>query len=765
MNAHMNTSLAADLLTYVDSEWLSARELIGLKLNELPSTERAIQIMATREGWRNLGSTKARKRKGRGGGWEYHISCLPSAVQADWTRRQKTTDLTVKAKADKVAIAEAPESIDARRREIMEARAAVVLDIERRAILIGSASKAIPEFIAESKAGVLPELMAATVKLAMEKGRGLTPSRPTLYNWRRAYLDGGVNALIPEKRAQETKQDHPIWLSGFLRFYARPQKPTIAQALDNYCETLAVSQDAPSYYQVRRALKALQGTTNYMAAFKGREGPLALKARLAFVTRTVEGMEPGTIYTSDGKTFDAEVQNPKHGKPFKPEITTVLDVVTKKVVGWSVGLDENAELTADALRHACEEDGIPAVFYTDLGKGFKNKRISKTAASLCARLGITPTNSIAQNSQARGLIERVQGTIWNRLSKEYPSYMGKDMDREAAQKYFRASRKNLQIFEREKSIQDSKTGQKALAKYSKLVVSWSQFLDDVAEAVDEYNNTAHSSLKLRDPENGRMRSASPNEIWTQFEANGFEPFLLETNETDDLFRPYEKRKTRRALVDWLGNKYFSNDLEKYHEQYVFVGYDIHNADRIWVREIDLLDGEEAPGALICTAEFGGNDQRYIPLTFEQKSIETRAKGRTRRLTKKLEEVAAEAQPQIAAEVPVTLNFATRPPIDQAVVEAEIIPIAEPTPITPSTSRDVRNPWGNPDIDLAWQIVESPVGTEIPVGWVRLMTNLMNNHASVDMMKEVELPLWELKERIEAAPQPLNKSSNTGASNT
>ena len=87
-------------------------------------------------------------------------------------------------------------------------------------------------------------------------------------------------------------------------------------------------------------------------------------------------------------------------------------------------------------------------------------------------------------------------------------------------------------------------------------------MDDVAATIEDYNNTPHSALKFRDPETGRMRKGSPNEVWAQFEANGFEPFLLEDGESDDLYRPYVKRKTRRSLVDWLDNEYFSMDLEK-----------------------------------------------------------------------------------------------------------------------------------------------------------------------------------------------------------
>lgn len=103
-------------------------------------------------------------------------------------------------------------------------------------------------------------------------------------------------------------------------------------------------------------------------------------------------------YTADGKTFDAEVQHPIHGGAFKPEITTIVDVFTRKCVGWSVGLAENQFETLDALRGACVNHGIPAVFYADRGPGYKNQAFQNRLTGFMARLGITQMHSLPYNS-------------------------------------------------------------------------------------------------------------------------------------------------------------------------------------------------------------------------------------------------------------------------------------------------------------------------------------------------------------------------------
>jgi len=54
-------------------EWFSASELVGMP--GLPNTPQNVKCRAKRECW------KKQKRKGRGGGWEYHLSSLPKETE------------------------------------------------------------------------------------------------------------------------------------------------------------------------------------------------------------------------------------------------------------------------------------------------------------------------------------------------------------------------------------------------------------------------------------------------------------------------------------------------------------------------------------------------------------------------------------------------------------------------------------------------------------------------------------------------------------
>lgn len=61
--------------------WWSAAELAGAGLPDLPGTRQGVELLAKRQGWRG-DPERARRREGRGGGWEYHWRLLPAAAQA-----------------------------------------------------------------------------------------------------------------------------------------------------------------------------------------------------------------------------------------------------------------------------------------------------------------------------------------------------------------------------------------------------------------------------------------------------------------------------------------------------------------------------------------------------------------------------------------------------------------------------------------------------------------------------------------------------------
>lgn len=73
-------------------EWMTAQEIADARLPDLPGTKSGVNRAAEREGW-SLRPGAVRRRAGRGGGFEYHISLLPAAARAALTERARSARL------------------------------------------------------------------------------------------------------------------------------------------------------------------------------------------------------------------------------------------------------------------------------------------------------------------------------------------------------------------------------------------------------------------------------------------------------------------------------------------------------------------------------------------------------------------------------------------------------------------------------------------------------------------------------------------------
>lgn len=663
--------LAIFRATTAQKDHFNAQEIADLAksrgVTTFPTTKSGVIRHAREKGWDV--SHLCRKRAGRGGGLEYHFSILPdflrNALDAQAVRGAAAVRLRHEAEADRRRLAALKASaLPARARRVMDARAELLLSIEGYAVAHGERrSWGIARFLLALEAYVArqeiearrddgqiltpreAESLARPLLLTSQSGFALNAEclvtandrkssaevkRSSLYEWFCARDERGVVALAPG--ATKVQQPIPPAFADFLKFYALPSKPSVPDAYLEYlkgCEARSGAQ--PMTLTLSQVKYIVSKRLNDIEKQIGREGLLTLRSRLAYVTRTTEDMWPTTIYTADGKTFDAEIADPVTKRAIRPEITTVLDVVTRKVVGISLARSENQRSVAEALRNSCIAHGIPAIFYVDRGPGYKNDAMDADVSGLMGRLGITKMHAAPYGSQAKGRIERPNATIWDTFAKRFATYMGKDMDKEAAQKIHKITRRELKEF-----------GE------SRHLPSWDEFVRLAWAMVDEYNNKPHSGLpKFEDPNSGKTRHMSPNEAWAAHQANGFEAVSVDEVEADDLFRPYEIRTVRRALVEWNTNQFFHPDLERYHGEKVMVGYDYHQAKKVWVREFDRASGQ--PGRLICVAIFGGNAERYVPLSYEQKAIETRAKGRLRRVDAKRGAIEAERDAMLTIE--------------------------------------------------------------------------------------------------------------------
>ncbi len=628
--------------------YFSARELAGLP--GMPGTERSVLRHADLKSW----PSRPRQSAGRGrNGREYPLSCLPEETQRALLARlvdaaastllpalipevvppsqpqsrlpavaapgvvaprapvMVTRNVRLKLPAAPADGVQTPEALKDWQRQRMDARLAILELVDEVAMSHG-VDAAVSHIVEMAARYELPSHIQSMIPSANAR-RGdddaRTLSRRTVYRWISA-REEGAGALAP--RPVE-RYGVPLWAPAFLSLFQRPQKPFLSEALSLLPQLLPAEIPAPSYWAVRRFLSRV----NVVDRHRGRMGPREIRKIRIFVRRDFSLFLPGDIYEADGHTFDAEVAHPFHGRPFRPECELVLDVVTRKAVGWSAGLAESTWTVIDALRHASEKVCLPAIYYVDRGSGRNNHLLNDLSTGFIARLGITKTHSIPYNSQARGAVERAHQTIFVGVARTLSTYIGKPMDPEAKKKVFTATR--LAVVQKVSSP---------------LLPSWEEFKSAVDEAIAAYNARPHRALpKFRDPSTGTLRHMSPDERWAQFVAEGFEPVRITPEESNDLFRPYEVRTCQRGEVGLRKNRYFHKALEGYHGQRVRVGFDIHDASRVWVRDLD--------GRLICVAGFEANSRAFYPVPFVERKREERAQGRLRRLELQADEVRAE----------------------------------------------------------------------------------------------------------------------------
>ncbi|NYZ17027.1 transposase [Azospirillum sp. RWY-5-1] len=634
-----------------DEPVLSARQLAEMRLQGLPVSESGVIRQANRDGW------PFRERQGRGGGRVYPVATLPEDVR-DALSRHHLRATTRPAPAIAAPAAE-PTALADWQRRVRDARAAILAEIDRllAAGLCRRTGEAVQLVVTMAAAGTLAPALQALVPAANArrgKDRGVrTLSAETVYRWLRARDAGGVHALAP--REAKPAAPVPVWLEPLLRLYRRPTKPSLPACLEELAPQLPAGVPVPTTTTARRWLDRVAPQVRE----RGRMGPRALLALKAFRRRDTSVLEPLDVCVADGHTFKAAVQHPVHGRPFQPEVVAVMDAATRYVFGWSAGLAESTWVVMDALRHGVSSLGLIAILYTDNGSGFVNDIVSDELVGFYARLGLVHETAEPGRAQARGLIERPQKSLWRRAARTLPTYMGRDMDREAGKRVAKLVDKDLKT-----------------AGASRLLLSWTGFLAFIAAEVEAYNRRPHRGLpKVRDAETGLMRHLSPAECLDRWRDRGWQPVTVSETEAADLFRPYEIRKTWRAEIQLPWGRYFHRDLEPFHGEQVRVGYDIHDGGRVWVRTHD-------DGRLICVAERDGNRSDYMPANRVEHARAQRAAGRLRRVNDEAALIAAEAR-GVPPTIDASAADATLTPDQMAAADAEFQRLAARSPEPPA----------------------------------------------------------------------------------
>lgn len=630
----------------------SAEELAQMGLPGLPTTSRNIREKAKKEGW------SSQKRKGVGGGYEFDMNSLPQVAQSALRERIYQSLLEVTSNPDyekkatrkqKISSSQEVEvlrncpalldrkvsSLTDKQKQIADARAALSMEVEKLRDAGMSRSAAVKYVATASRNGSLPEHLRSLAEIAnARKGSRTGIGERSLQEWLTIFesTKPGVErmAMLAPGHLKAKKPEQIKWLPDFLAHWRNRKGPNLREAYRSfeaewaivYADQPAMAAACPSYDSVRRAMEKLPRREKA----RGRVSGSAALAYECFQKRDWSQMPVNGCWIADGKSLEMKVAHPDHGRPFTPELTLIIDGLTRFVTGWSLSLSESVIAVADAYRYAMRHFGKPLFVYSDNGGGETNKTLDADVTGIFSRLGIEHPTSIPGRPQSRGIIERLNKGIPRRVAMQFDTFSGDSADREHARITSRAIQSAVKAQENGREL--TPVQRAALGK----LPSWQQLLDAIAEEVDAYNNGhEHRELPKR---NGRHMTPAAYRR-AVLEAEGDEIEYLTDVELREAFMPEMVRTAQRGWLRLFNNDYFSEELIQVDSEEVRVAFDIHDPSSVVVRRMD--------GSYVCTAIWNGNKRAAIPVSAMDVATEKRRQRRLNRVEDKRKEIEAEGR--------------------------------------------------------------------------------------------------------------------------
>lgn len=648
--------------------FVTVNELVGLP--GLPGTAQGVRYALNKCA---AGLPEMMRRREGTKAFEYHIDCLPDAAR-EAVQARIARELQVESGAGLPAVAEAGgavakgsaetcvdlelyrkcpalleqklRSLTDAQKAIADARMTLVCAVLKLMDVGGMSRKAAVDLIARgTQQGTLsPEMLkAADIANARKGSTRKGVGKSSLQHWLSDYLASvtpgeKLAIMAPGKIKAKAVESYP-WMPQFLQHWRDPNQPSVTMAYEAfvrewselYAGNELMMAQLPSVDTVRYALKKIPKAER----MRGRVTGSAMQSLLPFVRRDWSQLPVNGVWIGDGHGMKLEVLHPETGKPFKPEITLVIDGRTRVVMGWSLAMSESHIAVGDAIRNAISNYGVPLIYYSDNGGGEKNGMFDADVTGIFSRLGITHPTGIPGNPQGRGIIERINREIPMRVAKKFGSYVGKRGDKETQRKYRKAVDSAVNAIEKGKPL----NGVQAAAM--RKVPAWSELIAEIEFQIERHNNRPHSELPKR--ENGEHWSPLAYRAHA-LEQEPHQINYLTSSELHEMFRPEVERVAIRGEIQLFNNRYFSTELANVEGEKVRVCFDIHDPSSVIIRRMD--------GSWVCDAVWDGNKvaafgQSYVHQA-KEKSFKRSVKNLESQIKRKKELLrpAIEQQPDI-----------------------------------------------------------------------------------------------------------------------
>jgi len=348
-----------------DRIWWSAAEIAEARLPDLPSAAQSINRLASRLKWRRSGSF-ARRREGKGGGWEYHWSLFPASAQRKLL----------------VAAAPAPPPPETPRKdrgEVWEWWESLPDAVRDKAL---TRLRILDEVAALERNGMSSSLAVQDIA----RLRRVSPR--TIWTWRDLVAglrpDDRLPYLAPRHRAAERPKPKagavdPEFGSLLKAGYLTDSAPSFSAAYDWAVDLAAKDgvQVTPIHTMRRWFKKEVSRTTCVLA----REGADALKAMYPPQQRDRTALRPLEVVNADFHRFDVFVRWPaepgeSEARIVRPQMVAFQDVYSGRMLSWRLDRTPNLRAVQLAFGDMVETWGIPDHVLLDNGREFAAKAIT-----------------------------------------------------------------------------------------------------------------------------------------------------------------------------------------------------------------------------------------------------------------------------------------------------------------------------------------------------------------------------------------------------
>lgn len=334
-------------------EWWTAQELAAAELADLPKSQQGIDVIAKKLGWRGHPQC-ARRREGRGGGWEYHWRLLPAHAQRDLLTRSNAPSAP-DARPDRAEIwawfDRQPESVKAKAQRSLR----ILQEAE-------GLTPAVSKFIAVGMIGRKHGISDRTIWNWFERVEGVDIAD------RLPYLAPRHRAAGPRGQKVSASQEFYDLLKGLFLRLEGPGFSHCWRDAVKICKAngLAWAEE----WNARRWLNANVSRLDQVFARQGIKGLRAMFPPQIRDRSTLTALE---WVNADCHKIDVFVWWPGIKLPVRPQLIVFQDIYSGKVLAWEIDLTPNKVAVMQTFMKVLRDFGIPKGCLFDNGMEFANK--------------------------------------------------------------------------------------------------------------------------------------------------------------------------------------------------------------------------------------------------------------------------------------------------------------------------------------------------------------------------------------------------------